>query len=82
MVRSILFTLCLIVVSSLAENRNTNMHASVVVVDDINEYLAQHPEVKLLQELEKFVAPNSVTPFNKVTYRIGARADGKCGPEM
>lgn len=73
MARAIVFVLCLIVASCLAENLNTN----VAIVDDLDEYLMQHPEVKLLQKLDKVIGPKSESPFILITYRLGNRIAGK-----
>lgn len=75
MVRAIVFVLYLIVASALAENLNTNVN--VDVVENLDEYLSQHPEVKLLRPLEKIVAPKSESPFILITYRLGNRINGK-----
>lgn len=78
MARAIVFVLCLVVALSLAENQNTNVN--VAVVDDLDEYLMQHPEVKLLQKLDKVVAPKSESPFLLITYRLGNRIAGEWLP--
>lgn len=75
MSRAIVFILCLFVATSLAENLNTN--ANVAIVENLDEYLIQHPEVKLLQKLEKVIAPKSESPFILITYRLGNRINGK-----
>lgn len=75
MARAIVFVLCMIVASSLAENQNTNVN--LAVVENLDEYLSQHPEVKLLQKLEKVIAPKSESPLLLITYRLGNRIAGK-----
>lgn len=75
MVRAIAFILCLIVASTLAANLNTNVN--VAIVENLDEYLSNHPEVKLLQQLEKVVAPKSDSPFILITYRLGNRINGR-----
>lgn len=75
MARAIIFVLCLVVASSLAGNQNTDVN--VAIVDDLDEYLLQHPEVKLLQKLDKIVAPKSESPLLLITYRLGNRIAGK-----
>lgn len=76
MARSIIFILYLIFAVTLAENLNTNVN--VAIVENLDEYLSNHPEkVKLLQRLEKVVAPKSESPFLLITYRLGNRIAGK-----
>lgn len=75
MVRAIALIFCLIVAAVLAENLNTNVN--VAIVENLDEYLSNHPEVKLLQQLEKVVAPKSESPFIQLTYRLGNRINGK-----
>lgn len=74
MLRAIVFAFCLVVGLSLADS---NLNANVVVVEDLDEYLSNHPEVKLLQQLEKVVVPKSESPFLLITYRLGNRVAGK-----
>lgn len=75
MIRAIVFVLCLIVATSLAENQNTNVN--VAVVGNLDEYLIKHPEVKLLQRLDKIVTRKIDSPFILITYRLGNRIAGK-----
>lgn len=80
MARAIVVILCLVVAVSLAENQNTIANVNLAIVDDLDEYLMQHPEVKLLQKLDKVVAPKSESPLISITYRLGKRIAGKWSP--
>lgn len=51
-----------------------NLNANVVVVDNLDEYLKENPNVKLLEQLTREDGPSPATAF---TYRLGNRVSGE-----
>lgn len=81
---AIAFTVCLVVAPGFAiQTQKQNLYSSILAVENLDEYLNEHPEVEPLQELTKFVEenddPSSWTAKFKVTYELGNRTDGKLG---
>lgn len=81
MVRAIAMVVCLVVVSGFAKHQNQNFTVSIATVENFDEYLNEHPEVKSLQELDKVVEeksePLATIPTFKVTYELGNRTAGR-----
>lgn len=74
MLRAVVFIVCLIAASNLADIRNSEPNMNFVT--NLEEFLNENLEVKLLQEMEKTVSPNNEpSPYRsfKITYQFGNR---------
>lgn len=80
--RTIPFVVCLVVVASgfVTKMQKPNIQASIVSVEDLEQYLYEHPELNPLQELTK-VIKEGAEPFSdgfkNSTFVQGERTAGK-----
>lgn len=81
MFRAVVCVACFFVASTIASKiQGSNLYSKVLTVEDLDQYLIEHPEMKPSQELTKVVDEGDERSSNdrlNATYMIGKRTAGK-----